>query len=77
LFSRSKLAPHKVMKLLYWWLVGDSHTSMKTKGRHSDKTVTQLITDANDIVSNMLTLESTKIGGLESQSRSTRKARET
>jgi transposase-like protein len=46
-----------------WWINGDTHTSMKTKGGHSDKTVTQLVADANDMVSNMLNVENTKIGG--------------
>jgi transposase-like protein len=63
LFSRSKLKPCQTMNLLYWWLIGASHTMMTTMGKHSPKTVSNFICDVNQMVTNMLEEQDTQIGG--------------
>jgi transposase-like protein len=63
LFSRSKLRPSQIMNLLYHWLIGANHGMLMALGGHSDDTITQLIRDANNMVSSMLEENDTKIGG--------------
>ena len=51
------------MNLLYSWLIGETHVMMMRRGKHSKKTVTQLISDVNEMVTNMLDDEDCKVGG--------------
>jgi ISXO2-like transposase domain len=63
LFSKSKLKPCQIMNLLYWWLIGASHTILTAMGSHSPKTITNFVKDVNQMVSNMLVDDDTIIGG--------------
>lgn len=64
LFSKSKLSPNKIMKMLYNFLLCDTHKSIKTRGGHGNTTVTQLIRDANQMITNMIEPEDTMVGGV-------------
>jgi transposase-like protein len=63
LFSRSKLRPSQILNLLYSWLIGETHTMMVRRGKHSKKTITQLIADVNEMVTSMIEDEECRIGG--------------